>query len=163
MPPGTAAAIDDRSLAELLHRNQPALRRFLRQLCGNHSDADDVLQDTLTKVWRLRHTYDASQNGDAWLRQAAFRSFCDRRRRERRQPQVTDAISSRPAAPTACRAELHDELQHRLRLLPLIERELLLGFHRDGLALHELAQRFQLPINTVKSHLHRARRRLQHR
>jgi RNA polymerase sigma-70 factor (ECF subfamily) len=147
--------------AALLQQHRERLLGFLRRLCGANTDAEDVLQETLAKVWRLRASFDPEGNAEGWLLQAAFRTFCDHRARRRR---VVDGSATEPdalPAPSApCPVELRDEVARSLAALPAIERELLLGFHRDGLSLRELAERHALPVNTVKSHLHRARQRL---
>lgn len=152
--------IDEQGFALFLQRAEPEVRRLLRRLCTSHADADDVLQETLAKVWRLRAGFDAQQNGTGWLLQAAFRCFCDHRQRLRREPRT--AGSDDLVAP-ACHddLELRDEVRHRLGRLPPLERELLVGFHAHGHSLRDLAARHGLPLNTVKSHLHRARARLQ--
>ncbi|MCB9877154.1 MAG: sigma-70 family RNA polymerase sigma factor [Planctomycetes bacterium] len=153
----------EQSLRELIARTMPELRAFVRRLCGNQHDADDVLQDALTKAWRLRAGFDPTQNGVAWLQRAAFHSFCDLRQRLRRAPSASAAaldVDAAPAPPAACAAELRDELGQRLLRLDELARTLLLGFHRDGRSLRELARDHRLPLNTVKSHLHRARREL---
>lgn len=157
---GATAAIDDQQFSAFLHEQTAALRAFVRRLCGNDADADDVLQESLTKVWKLRASFDPRQNGRAWLQRAAFRVFCDNRARRRQQPPSSDALQATPAPLTPCPTELRDEVRHRLAALPKLEQALLLGFHRDELSLKELAARHDLPVNTVKSHLHRARRRL---
>lgn len=162
------AAVDaEQLLRELMVRAMPGLRAFVRRLCGHEHDAEDVLQEALAKVWRLRAGFDPQQNGEAWLQRAAFRSFCDLRQRHRRAPRVDDALAeARHDAATPAPglpAELRDELGHRLAGLDELQRALLLGFHGDGLSLRDLAQRHRLPLNTVKSHLHRARRALQRR
>jgi RNA polymerase sigma-70 factor (ECF subfamily) len=138
----------------------PTLRAFLRRLCGSEHDADDVLQETLAKVWRLRGGFDPQQNGDAWLQQAAFRCFCDHRKRAARTPRpVADPEpSARLAGP--CPTELRDELDARLAVLAPDSRALLLAFHRDGRTLQQLAAEHAVPVNTIKSWLHRARSRL---
>jgi RNA polymerase sigma-70 factor (ECF subfamily) len=145
----------------LLQQHRERLLGFLRRLCGANADAEDVLQETLAKVWRLRASFDPDGNAEGWLLQAAFRTFCDHRARRRRvvagSATEPDALPA-PSAP--CPVELRDEVARSLAALPAIERELLLGFHRDGLSLRELAERHALPVNTVKSHLHRARQRL---
>lgn len=154
----------EQSLRELIARAMPELRAFVRRLCGNQHDADDVLQDALTKAWRLRAGFDPTQNGAAWLQRAVFRSFCDLRQRRRRGPVALDTAldaDTAPAPPAACATELRDELGQRLLRLDELARALLLGFHRDGRSLRELAREHRLPLNTVKSHLHRARRALQ--
>lgn len=162
MPTGTEPETDaDAAFAAFLARSEPALRGFLRRLCGSGSDADDVLQETLAKVWRLRKGFDPRGNGTAWLLQAAFRCFCDHRAR-RTQPQGHgDGVDNLAAPPQPCPTELRDEVERRLAPLSPLERALLLGFHAHGRSLKDLAAEHGLPLNTVKSHLHRARRRLQ--
>ena len=149
---------DEVAFAALLQQQRPRLLAFLRRLCG--PEAEDVLQETLAKVWRLRAGFDPARNGDAWLLQAAFRTFCDQRARLA-GADLLDADAAAPEVP--CAVELRDEVRHRLAALAPIERELLLGFHAHGLSLRELAARHGLNPNTVKSHLHRARLRLQAR
>lgn len=149
---------DENAFAALLQQQRPRLLQFLRRLCG--PDAEDVLQETMAKVWRLRDSYDATQNGTAWLLRAAFHALCDHRAKKRQQPGNADP-SFEPVAPTAqCSLELREEVAHCLQTLPPIERDLLVGFHAHGLSLRELSERHRLPLNTVKSHLHRARARL---
>lgn len=147
--------------AELLQQHRERLLGFLRRLCGANADAEDVLQETLAKVWRLRASFDPDGNAEGWLLQAAFRTFCDHRARRRRVvPGSATEPDALPAPSAPCAVELRDEVVRTLAALPPIERDLLLGFHRDGLSLRELAERHALPVNTVKSHLHRARQRL---
>lgn len=131
---------------------------MLRRLCGD--DAEDVVQETLTKAWRLRQGFDAEQNGEGWLVRAAFRTLCDHRaRQQRRRDQQSPAAE--PAAPVTANAlEVREEVARLLQSLPVLERELLVDFHAHGLSLRELAERHALPLNTVKSRLHRARARL---
>ena len=170
MPPGTVASIDDQTFTALLQRATPQLQGFVRRLCGAgaHADADDVLQEALARAWRHRASFDPGLDRQlpdshlvgAWLQRLAFRVFCDFRSRKTRQPCTTDEVHREAAPARPCQTELRDEVRHRLGGLPEIERALLLGFHRDDLSLRELAELHRLPVNTVKSHLHRARRRL---
>lgn len=160
MPSAVMTPTDDATFTAFLTKALPAVRQFLLRLCGRDADADDLLQETCAKVWRHRASFDASRNGEAWLLQAAFRCFCDQRRR--RRPTPTAGTGDTSAAPTVpCATELRDELQHRLQGLEPLARALLIGFHAEGRSLQELATHHGLPVNTVKSHLHRARLRLQ--
>lgn len=169
MPSGTVATIDDPTFTALLQRSTPKLHDFVRRLVGQNADADDVLQEALARAWRLRGSFDTNRgsagSGDdrarAWLNRIAFRVFCDLRDQKKRQPGGIDQVDLHPAQRTPCTTELRDEVSYRLQGLPEIERILLLGFHQNELSLRELATRHGLPVNTVKSHLHRARQRLQ--
>ena len=160
MPPAVVQPVDDTAFANMLHGAVPALRRFVLRLCGSDHDADDVLQETLAKVWRLRAGFDPARGGDAWLHQAAFRCFCDHRRRGRRVPTPTAELAHVPAHEAPCPTALRDELEHRLAAVDPTSRSLLLAFHRDGRTMQQLAQAHGVPVNTVKSWLHRARLRL---
>jgi RNA polymerase sigma-70 factor (ECF subfamily) len=161
MTPGAVhLPTDETAFATFLRETQGRALALLRRLCASEADAEDVLQETLAKVWRLRAGFDARRNGEAWLLQAAFRCFCDHRQRHLRQPR-TVAGGDEAAPARACALELRDEVRHRLAALAPLERELLIGFHAHGHSLRDLAARHGLPLNTVKSHLHRARVRLQ--
>lgn len=170
MPSGTVTTIDDATFTALLQRATPQLQSFVRRLCGTgaHADADDVVQEALARAWRHRTSFDpgldrqlpGSHLGGAWLQRLAFRVFCDYRSHKKRQPCASDEVHREAAPAKPCQTELRDEVAHRLGGLPEIERALLLGFHRDELSLRELADRHNLPVNTIKSHLHRARQRL---
>jgi RNA polymerase sigma-70 factor (ECF subfamily) len=151
-------ALDDAAFAALLEQHRARVLHFLARLCA--SEAEDLLQETLTKVWRLRHAFSPDGNAEAWLLQAAFRTFCDHRARCARRPVGDGSVEGLEAPQRPCAIELRDEVEVRLQGMPPLQRELLTGFHRDGATLEELAARHGLPLNTVKSHLHRARARL---
>jgi RNA polymerase sigma-70 factor (ECF subfamily) len=155
------ARTDEATFAAFLQVHRAHVLRFLRRL--SRHDAEDLLQETFAKVWRLRASFDPRQNGSAWLLQAAFRTFCDQRQRLRRSPPTRPAAVEALASDARCRSELRDEVAHWLAGLEPLARELLLGFHAHGLSLRELAARHRLPLNTVKSHLHRARQQVRAR
>jgi RNA polymerase sigma-70 factor (ECF subfamily) len=148
---------DDAALVRLLQEQRPRLVAMLRRLCG--PEAEDVVQETLAKVWRLRASFDDQRNGEGWLVRAALHTLCDHRRRGQRS--ILRAPDVEPVAPfVASSLEVREEVERCLRHLPPLERDLLVGFHSHGLTLRDLAAHHGLPLNTVKSHLHRARARL---
>jgi RNA polymerase sigma-70 factor (ECF subfamily) len=51
-------------------------------------------------------------------------------------------------------------LEQALAELPELPRRAFLAFHRDGRSLNQIAAEMGLPLNTLKSHLRRARQRL---
>lgn len=155
------AAARDPAFEVVIVEAQQGLRAFARRLCGNGSDADDVVQEALVRAWRHRAGLDPDGNPHAWLRRIAFRAFCDLRRSRASDPAVeSSSDASAEASPADHLPELRDEVRHRLQRLTGLERELLVGFHQHGHSLQELASAHALPLNTVKSHLHRARARL---
>lgn len=160
MPHGTdAAPTDDASepLRRLLPAEEPALRAFVRSLRVPDPDVDDVVQEAFWRAWRSRRTWDGTRPAGAWLRKTALRTWLDLRRRRHREPTaLPDELQDRRAEP----APLRHDLDAALARLGPTERDVLLRFHRDGQTLAEIAAERAMPLNTVKSHLHRARRRL---
>ncbi len=151
-PPETDA------FAGFLAGQRPAVVAFLRRLCG--ADAEDLAQEALARAWRSRASCDLGRNPSGWLLQTAFAALCDHRNRQRRQPAGAGDAAELPAPRQPCRLELREQIERSLANLAPLERTLLLGFHAEGRTLQELAEQHQLPLNTVKSHLHRARARL---
>ncbi|MGE3171015.1 MAG: RNA polymerase sigma factor [Planctomycetota bacterium] len=151
----------DATFAQMVQQHRAAALQLLRRLAP--ADAEDLVQEALAKAWRYRASFvpgASSDGGRAWLMRAAFRAFLDHRRRVGAPAAVDPSELAQRAAPGRCPAADRDELARALLPLRPLERALLLGFHGERCSLDELARRHGLPRNTVKSHLHRARRRL---
>ena len=161
-PCETAAARpgDDQALATLLAGERAGLLSFLRRLCGRAQDAEDVLQETMERGWRYRKTLDPDHKPRAWLFRSAFRTFLDHRKRLRRLPETLGPADLGVASPDPHTADLRDQLRHAMTALTATERDILLRFHQSGEGLAEIAEALDMPVNTVKSHLHRARLKL---
>lgn len=137
----------------------PRIRAFLRRLCGSAVDIDDLLQDVMERALRYRHSYDP-ENGtlESWLLKTAFRRFLDQREQAGKRPRTNAEIDC--AAPEADIVDLRDEVGHALRQLSPIEQDIVLRFHHRSETIAEIARSLGMPEGTVKSHLHRARRKL---
>jgi RNA polymerase sigma-70 factor (ECF subfamily) len=148
-------------LRERLRDEAPRLRAFVVRLFGRaDADAEDVAQETLSKAWRYRAAFDAGRELGPWLRAAALRVFLDHRERKAREP---EGLETEPAAPARDSVASRDALEHGLAVLSGIERDVLLRFHRGQESIAEISKRLSMPEGTVKSHLHRARRKLAER
>ena len=157
--PAEIQQLDDASFASLLEQARPRVLAFARRLCGSDADAEDVTQATMERAWRYRGSCDPSGRSVSWLFRTAFNSFVDLRKRRAQGPRPLDESHDRSFEPQ-CRTELRDEIDHALRHLAPVERLLLVAFHRDGRSVRELAELYGMSVNTIKSHLHRARRKL---
>lgn len=149
----------DRRFERVLTEHQANLRTFLR-LCGAGQDVDDVLQATNERVWQYRHSCDLGQSPKAWLQQAAWRCWLDHKKRHHKKPRLLGDSDHTVFAREELGTELREELQRALAHMTDVERDILLRFHQRGDSLQDIARTLRLNVNTVKSHLHRARRRL---
>lgn len=155
-----ADALELRLLDEL-----PDLTAFARRLVARARgavEADDVVQETLVRALRYRHAFDPGRELAPWLRRTAYRAFLDGQslaeRRRRLRPEARPDAEA--AADLVARSDLLSTLLARLSA---VERDVLVRFHERGESVREIAARLGMPAGTVKSHLHRARRRLAER
>jgi len=149
------------TLEEQLTAEIPRLRGFLRRLEGRPApDVDDLVQESLTRALRYRETFDARRAIWPWLKRTAFRVFLDQRDRDRVHPSSGEELVEELPAWDVDRAAQREQVHRLLDALAPLERDVLLRFHRDGLSVAAISGELGLPEGTVKSHLHRARRRL---
>jgi RNA polymerase sigma-70 factor (ECF subfamily) len=159
-PKQPPTGLDARLVAEL-----PDLRAFVRRLAGGGAagpDVEDFVQEVVARALRYRAAFDAERALGPWLRTTALRVFIDHRARGANSPQALDArgdeIEAREVGGE--RLEQREELSAMLEHLDATEREALVRFHARGQSVREIAAALRLPEGTVKSHLHRARRKL---
>ena len=123
-------------------------------------DVDDLTQEALQRAWKSRAGFDESRPLLPWLKRIALRLAIDRA--QQRAPLYLapgeDPASGEPEP--SRRQEIREELLHLLEPLGELARTLIIEFHGYGTPISELAERLDLPVGTVKSYLHRARKRI---
>src|SRR6478672_12415153 len=162
----------DRAAFEQLYRRfeRPVFTLALR-ICGCRNEADEVLQETMLKVWSATTgSGTGGFRGDGgspfwgWLRQVAVNEALQRLRRERRlQPELDGHEADElpedhaPPPPAAADAAL---LQRALAALPDTTRSVLWLYHAEGYTHEEIAAAMQRSVSFSKSQLARGTRRL---
>lgn len=169
-PVSSQAAFAD-VLPRLLDEHGPKLYALARRLCGNETDAQDMMQEVFLQAARRWETFRGESNPATWIYSIAARSCGQRKRRrfasDRRMPafsQVapwTESTVSRAAlgGPVSSAEKKEGEralhaailqLPHAFRV-PLVMKEML------ELPIAEVAQALNLKQETVKTRVHRAR------
>lgn len=154
------------SFAERLTAEAPALRGFLRRAAGESAareHVDDLAQETLARALRYGSGFDGARPLGAWLRAVALRVLIDDRRRAARGPRREAAGVEHASAPASDALEHRDQLERLLAPLAPVEREVLTRFHSLSQSIEQIAAELRMPAGTIKSHLHRARRKLAER
>jgi len=144
----------------------PRLRSFLRRGGATETEIDDVVQETMLKVWRRAEQFDASRGGPStWIFTIARNERINLLRKEIR-PELDPndpALVPEPERPADEQvAEEQDAtlLRAALETLPADQAEILhLAFFRD-LSHSAIAERLSLPLGTVKSRIRLAVGRL---
>ncbi|HSG81834.1 MAG TPA: sigma-70 family RNA polymerase sigma factor, partial [Gemmatimonadota bacterium] len=141
------------------------------RLCGNASDAEDLVQDTVMKAYRSWDKYERGTNCRAWLVTIMRNTFINRFRKESKRPSavefdavqdisVFDEVQDRDPAGTFFRQIVDDDVKRAIQELPEEFRLPVVLSDVEGLSYAEIAEILELPVGTVKSRLFRGRRRL---
>lgn len=146
------------------------LYRVAFRFCANRSDAEDLVQDLLVKLYPRRAEMARIEKLRPWLVTTLYRMFIDetrRRARSRLQPIEDEAgfydgvPSTEPGpAQSLAREQRLQSLQAAFEQLSDDHRTLLTLHDIEGYRLAELNEMLDIPIGTLKSRIHRARARL---
>lgn len=157
---------DPEAFAALFYRHAPAINRYVRRRLGA-AEAEDVVADTFVTAFARRHRFDA-ERGDVrpWLYGLASQHIRNHRRAELRAYRALARLGADPLT-----EEFADRVEDRAvaqaagpKLAAALAR--MSGQHRDVLLLvawadlsyEEVAEALDVPLGTVRSRLHRARK-----
>lgn len=147
--------------AEDIVMHVPELRRYARQLTRDNVQADDLLQETLTRALGKLDLYDPSGSFKGWLCTIMKNLFLDDRRRRQKWPTSSfveqEHGNARFAKPEQVDRLVLKELKGAIGRLPEAQREVLMGVVANGWSYEEAAERLGIAIGTVRSRLFRAR------
>ena len=146
------------------------------RMAGNDADAKDLVQEAFLRVFRALRSIDPTAHLDSWLYRIVTNLFIDmlRRRprvriesldepvRTQRGGEVVREIADDRGGPEAdvVDAQMDSAVQHALVSLHPDLRAVVLLSDIEGYAYEEIADILKIPVGTVKSRLHRARRTL---
>ena len=166
-----AQAGDRRAYEKLLADSVALIRAAARRQGVALAHLDDVVQETLITVHRVRHTYDPARSYDAWLTAIANRRAIDvlrsHGRRDRRELHDEYALDNHAEPDDASTATESEQRARRLRAavaeLPAGQREAVehLGLRERSLA--ETAELTGRKTGALKVNLHRALKALRER
>ncbi len=161
----TIGAFDRGTLRALFDTERDPLFRFLYRLCGNPSDAEDLLQETFLAVWRKRHQFEGRGAAAGYLRRTGYRLFLNAREKRERRAGLLALVDSDPrlAQSAALEVELAEtrtflaaRVREAIDALPGPMREAFVLFRYEGLTCVEIAEALDAPVKTVESRVRRA-------
>ena len=154
-------AADDAFRAELTPVI-PHMRAFARSLCGNATEADDLVQEALAKAWKSRASYQPDTSLKSWVFTIIRNQFYSDKRRSWRQSSLDPETAERTLiAVTNPMGGLElDEVRRALAQLPDDQREALILVGVAGLPYDEVSAICGCAEGTIKSRVSRARQRL---
>ena len=142
---------------------QPRLRGFLRRLTYRADLIEDIINDTMFAVWQQAATFRCQSLVSTWLLGIAYRCGCRSLRAHTQGGRTFDNISH--IDPGVADGPLHDVetddwLSKALAALPVKQRTVMVLTYYSGHSCAEIAELMQCSVNTVKTRMFHARRKL---
>ena len=148
------------AIGELYDRHGGLLYGLILRILRNTAEAEEVLQDVFLQVWKRAETFNASLGTPvAWLVRIARNRAIDRLRANNVSARTLEAPPPPPGESPEARAAMTEQqraLERALDVLSAEERQLLEHAYFLGLTQSELAERFGLPLGTVKTRIRTA-------
>jgi RNA polymerase sigma-70 factor (ECF subfamily) len=148
----------------------PRLRRFGAALAGSLDAADDLVQSACERAFRAPDRFEPDTRLDAWMFRIMRNIWIDQRRSQGRglgragaptsDPEVLEAIMGEDGREVTEARLTFDAVRATMATLPEEQREVLAAVCVEGLSYQEAAAMLEVPVGTVMSRLHRARRAL---
>jgi RNA polymerase sigma-70 factor, ECF subfamily len=158
-----AAGERDRAFERLLTAYRGRVYRLAFSYVRTPADAEDLAQEAFVRLWRALPLYDGRASFSTWLYVIA-RNAClsELRRRGARPTTSLDEDCADPAASSvgSSPVELRLECETLVDMLDEPQRRIVRLFYLEDRSYEQVAVMLDMPINTVRSHLHRARKRL---
>ena len=145
----------------LVLKNSNGLKPFAITLTRDHESALDLYQETMYKAFAYRDKYEPGTNIRAWLFTIMRNIFINDYRRQARKKLIMDdmkqatPVSVQPPDPIRLK-----EIYAAIYELPAIFKTACL-LYLEGYKYHEIADRLNEPLGTIKSRIHFAKKNLQ--
>ncbi|MGQ9798172.1 MAG: sigma-70 family RNA polymerase sigma factor [Ignavibacterium sp.] len=151
-----------------------ALFNFALKMTGDSDEADDLVQETYLKAFRFFDKFEKGTNCKAWLFRIMKNTYINKYRKETKEPDKVDYEevenfyeNAKPSNTDSAHLEkdiydnlLDDELFEAINSLPDDFKTVVILCDIEGFTYEEIADFIDVPVGTVRSRLHRARKML---
>jgi RNA polymerase sigma-70 factor (ECF subfamily) len=156
---------DDTAFADLVDRYKDLVYSIVHRMVLDRSTVDDLAQEVFLKVYRGLPYFRGEARLSTWIFRIA-QNVCTAARPRRPMNVSLDAREPRAVAEPRsidgafAELELRDRLEKAIAQLPDNYRLLIAAHYLQGVQYEALAEVLDVPLGTIKTHLHRAKRRL---
>lgn len=163
-----AKAGDTDAITALIRSHQDALFAFILRMSQRPDVAEDIVQEAFVRVLKNIDRFDERFRFSTWLFTIARRLYVNAAQK-RRPAYDSDTVAAQqgnlgsPSGVNSRTESLENArgiIDDALGGLNDQQREIILLFHQQNWSIVEIAKHLSMPEGTVKSHLHRARKRM---
>ncbi|MDX2265284.1 MAG: sigma-70 family RNA polymerase sigma factor [Hyphomicrobiales bacterium] len=150
---------DPQAFQELFLKYGPRVKAMMMRQGADAETAEEIAQDTMLAVWRKAHLFAENKGSvSTWVFTIARNLRIDRLRRQvvwqDLEPELDTLVSEDDQPDVAVsRAELVARMRAALDTLPPEQYEVVQLSYVDGLSHHEISERVNAPLGTVKSRI----------
>lgn len=156
----TAVALGDRkAIAELYDVYFPRLFKFLHRLTRNYSQIEEIINDVMFIVWENADQFRGSSKVSTWILGIGYRQ-CMKKLRKRRIPRFDTQVIHVAQTEHRDTVELDDLVAKALLQLTPEHRMMIESVLYLGMTYQEVAEIAGCPVNTAKTRVHNARKKL---
>jgi RNA polymerase sigma factor (sigma-70 family) len=157
----------DQRITEVVERDQPRLRNFIRRRVPDPRDAEDILQEVFYELVEANRLLMPIEHVTGWLFRVARNRITDLFRKKKPESfsdaavvdendellRLEDLLPSPDAGPEALYARnvLLDELELAIEELPEEQREVFVAHEVEGRSFAEMAAESGVSVNTLLS------------
>lgn len=153
---------DEDACQRLLNLYKGRIFSYVYRMVKNYHDAEDITFDTFIRCFKALNRFDRNRKFSTWLFTIAHNLVIDFYRKNKQEYEYFDerhAIKDDFVQEYDKKKKL-EMIEQALAKLPPLDREIVLLFHREENSYQEISEILKIPITTIKTRLHRARKRL---
>jgi len=139
----------------IVARYQPKILRLGFAILGERAAAEDAAQDALLRIWRSIDRFRGESSLSTWIYAIARNVALSARKSTRVLAPLIE-----PVVTVGAPSHATPDLMRMMAALPELQRRVVILFYLEGKSYIETAALLDLPMGTVKTYLHRARKEL---
>jgi RNA polymerase sigma-70 factor (ECF subfamily) len=152
----------------IVERHQTRIFFLGLKFLHNRHDAEDFAQEVFLRAFEKLATFQGKVPFSAWLYRIGYNAAVNRYHARRRQSlalrRISDPTDSAPGPEAGLlRSELLEKARKILKRIPETYKVIIKLHFFEGLSYAEISKRMSIPVNTIKSHVFRAKQLIRQR
>jgi len=153
---------DEHACQKILNLYKGRIFSYVYRMVKNYHDAEDITFDTFIKCFKALGKFDTSKKFSTWLYTIAHNQTIDFFRKNKQEYEYFDdrhAVNDDFVEEHEKKKKM-EKIDQALAKMPVLDRELVILFHREENSYQEISEILKIPVTTIKTRLHRARKKL---
>jgi RNA polymerase sigma-70 factor, ECF subfamily len=154
---------ESEAYGEIVTRHQTSVFNVCYRILHNHSDAEDLAQETFMRAYNRLNTFDIEREFAPWIRRVAANlclNFLGSQKTLTELDDERDEDKTQSPNQQVEVKERNEQIRNALASLPSNYRVVVEMRHYQEMSYDEIADELKIPLSDVKSHLFRARKLL---